>query len=73
MGIDDGINGMFFLSVGTILMSGLTLIIRYCYKSKCKEVNLCCLSIKRDVDIEKEEDLQLNNLDSPQMQNINRN
>lgn len=33
--------------------------IRLCYKSKCKEVNFCCLKIVRDV--EGEEEIDANN------------
>jgi hypothetical protein len=38
-------------SVCGILLVG----IRLCYKSKCKEVNLCCLKIIRDVETEEKE------------------
>ena len=30
-----------------------------CYRSKCKEIGFCCISIKRDVDIEEKEDLEI--------------
>ena len=30
-----------------------------CYRSKCKEIGVCCLSIKRDVEIEEKEDLEM--------------
>jgi hypothetical protein len=29
-----------------------------CYKSKCKEVNFCCIKIVRDVEGEEELDIQ---------------
>lgn len=35
----------------------LGLLVRYAYKSKCSEVNLCCIRIKRDIDAEAKEDL----------------
>jgi hypothetical protein len=35
----------------------LGLIVRYAYKSKCKEFEVCCIKIKRDIDAEKEEDI----------------
>lgn len=38
--------------IGCILAGGKLL-----YKSKCKEVNFCCLKISRDVEIELKEDL----------------
>ena len=30
-----------------------------CYRSKCKEIGVCCVSIKRDVEIEEKEDLEM--------------
>ena len=59
MAIDEGVNGMFYLSIATLLCSSLTLLIRFCYKSKCSEFKCLCIKIKRDVNIEKEEDLKL--------------
>jgi hypothetical protein len=35
----------------------LGLIVRYAYKSKCKEFEICCIKIKRDIEAEKEEDI----------------
>ena len=29
------------------------------YRSKCKEVSFCCISIKRDVEVEEKEDLEM--------------
>lgn len=57
MPLDDGVNAMFYLSMSTILCTALTLSIRFCYKSKCSEVECCCVKIKRDVQVELEEDL----------------
>lgn len=47
-------------------VSGFLLVtLKFCYKSKCKTVDMCCLKIVRDVDIEKEEmQLASNNLES---------
>jgi hypothetical protein len=44
-------------------------IARICYKSKCKTVDMCCLKIVRDVEIEKEEDMT-NNLDSSSKEKV---
>lgn len=35
--------------------------VRLCYKSKCKEVNFCCLKIVRDVEGEEKIDANYNN------------
>ena len=58
MAIDDGVNGIFYLSLITLLCTSISLSIRYCYKSKCSEFSCCCMKLKRDVDIEKQEDFQ---------------
>ena len=33
-------------------------IMNICYKSKCKEVDICCIKVVRDIQIEEELDLQ---------------
>ena len=38
--------------MGTMVCAFMGLITRYCYKSKCKEISVCCLHIKRDVEEE---------------------
>jgi hypothetical protein len=30
-----------------------------CYRSKCKEIGFCCITIKRDVEIEEKEDIEM--------------
>lgn len=51
-----------FLITSTIgLLLGIS---RVCYKSKCKSVDFCCLKIIRDVEIEKQEDIELGNEES---------
>ena len=56
--ITSGIDSYFYLSALTILMGGIGLIVRYSYKSKCSEVELCCLKIKRNIEVEEHEDLE---------------
>ena len=54
----EGVNGIFYISIATLLCTGISLSIKYCYKSKCKQVELCnCIKIIRDVDVEQNEDL----------------
>ena len=67
--ITNNIDGLFFLSVGTMVIGFLHFSIRYCYKSKCKEVNLCCLNIKRDVKTEENEDLNVKSSPSTNLSN----
>ena len=48
--ITQGIDGFFFLSLTTLICGGLTLLIRFAYKSKCKSVEFCCIKIDRDIE-----------------------
>jgi hypothetical protein len=57
--LTQGIDSYFYLSVLTLLCGGLTLLIRFAYKSKCKSVEICCLKIDRDIETELKEDLQI--------------
>jgi hypothetical protein len=57
--ITQGIDSYFYLSVLTLLCGGLTLLIKFAYKSKCKSVEICCLKIDRDIETELKEDLQI--------------
>jgi hypothetical protein len=41
---------------GGFAMVGL--IVRYSYKSKCKNISCCCLRIERDIEDELKEDLE---------------
>ena len=50
------IYGSFFTT--SVLTAGLA-VFTLCYRSKCKEVSFCCISIKRDVEIEEKEDLEM--------------
>jgi hypothetical protein len=59
MALDDGVNGIFYISILTLLCSSLALSIKYCYKSKCKTCECCGFKITRDVDVEKQEDLSI--------------
>ena len=50
---------VFYTFAISSLIGILTLSIRYCFKSKCKEIDLCgCVHIKRDTDNETKEDLE---------------
>lgn len=53
-------NGIFFLSLSTLICGGVGLAIKACYKIKCAEVDCCCglLKVKRDIDEETKIDLE---------------
>jgi hypothetical protein len=52
-----GIDGVFFLSLATILAGSFGLSVRYCLKSKCEHFAICfgLVKIDRRVDLEVEE------------------
>ena len=52
---------IFFTSLYTSLIGFLIAIGAQCYKSKCKEVKICCIKISRDIQIEEELDRQPQN------------
>ena len=54
--LTGGIDSYFWLSLATIFFGGLALTTRYMYKSKCTEVECCCVKIKRDIETEERED-----------------
>ena len=62
MTLGDDIDSVFFLSLATMAFGFFSLALRYCYKSKCKDIDMCCIKIKRDIETEYKEDL--NNIDS---------
>jgi hypothetical protein len=66
---ENSIDAVFFLSLAGLFCTSMTLLIRYCYKSKCNEVECLCLKIKRDTQTEKEEDFMFNreNNNSPKI------
>jgi len=57
--LDDGINGFFWLSLAGVVFGGIGLATRFCYKSKCEDVQICCIRVKRNIEAEKIEDLKL--------------
>ena len=51
-------NDFFFITIGGAIMAFLGIAVRSCYKSKCKNVKLCCLEIQRDTGTEGEVDME---------------
>lgn len=56
----EGIDGVFFITITTIITGVLGLMIKYCLKSKCENVNICCglIHIIRRVDLESLEEMK---------------
>jgi hypothetical protein len=51
------LTGSFWIAMGTMVFAFFGLIVRYGYKSKCKEVSCCCFHVQRDTEDEIKEDL----------------
>jgi len=66
---ENSFDSIFFLSLAGLMCTSITLLIRYCYKSKCSEFKCLCFKIKRDIQTEKEEDFMFNreNSNSPKI------
>jgi len=60
-------NGTFFITIATLLTGSLALCVKYCLKSKCDRVEICCglVRIHREVELENEvaTDAGVNGLD----------
>ena len=54
--LTGGIDSYFYLTLATIFFGGVVLITRYAYKSKCSRVELCCIKIERNIEVEERED-----------------
>jgi hypothetical protein len=56
----DTYDGIFFLSLASLLVGVCGLSIKYCLKSKCEHFALCCglISIDRRVDLEVQEEMK---------------
>lgn len=53
-------DGVFFISLATIIIGAFGLSVKYCLKSKCEHFNLCCglIKIDRRVDLETQEEIR---------------
>lgn len=49
---DASFNSVFFLSLAGIVFGSVHLCLRYMFRSKCDNVEICCFKIHRNVDIE---------------------
>ena len=54
--LTGGIDSYFWLSLATLFFGGLALTTRYMYKSKCSRVEVCCIKIERNIEVEERED-----------------
>jgi len=55
-------DGVFFLSVASLFFGSVSLMVRYCLKSKCDDINLCgFIKVHRDISAEIKEFEIINN------------
>ena len=53
-------DAVFFLTIGSLVFGCFGLVIRYCLKSKCDNINLCfgLITVHRNVELEAEEEMK---------------
>jgi len=56
----DTFDAVFWITISTLVCGSFGLVVRYCLKSKCDNINLCCglINIHRDVKAELEQELK---------------
>jgi len=62
---------IFYTLLITTTIGLILSIAKLCYKSKCREVNVCCIKIIRDVEGEEKIDEQVREPSSPRAENNN--
>jgi hypothetical protein len=47
-------DAVFWITISTLICGSFSLVVRYCLKSKCDNINICCglISVHRDVKAE---------------------
>lgn len=60
MGDFNNLDGVFFISLATIIVGAFGLSVKYCLKSKCEHLDFCYgfLKIDRRVDLEVQEEIR---------------
>ena len=51
----DKLDSVFWLTLGGLFFAFLGVVLKYCFKSKCRKVLCCCFYIERDIEAEIEE------------------
>jgi hypothetical protein len=56
----DTFDAVFFISLATIVVGAFGVAVKYCLKSKCEHLSLCCglINIDRRVDLEVQEEMR---------------
>jgi hypothetical protein len=53
-------DAVFWITISTLVCGSFGLVVRYCLKSKCNNINICCglINVHRDVKLEVEQELK---------------
>lgn len=53
-------DGIFWMSLATLISGSVAFGIRYCLKMKCEQIKCCCgcISIKRNIELEVKEEME---------------
>jgi len=53
-------DAVFWITISSLICGSFGLVVRYCLKSKCDNINICCglINIHRDVKLEVEQELK---------------
>jgi hypothetical protein len=53
-------DAVFFVTISTLLFTCFGLVIKYCLRSKCDNIELCCglIKVHRNVELEVEEEMK---------------
>jgi hypothetical protein len=56
----DTFDAVFWITISTLVCGSFGLVVRYCLKSKCDNINICCglVNVHRDVKLEAEEEMK---------------
>ena len=52
-------NSVFWLSISTMILTSFSVLLKYCLKSKCDKIDLCCGLIKVHRSVELENDIEI--------------
>ena len=70
--MDEQIFGsIFWLSISTMILTSFGVLLKYCLKSKCDKIDLCCGLIKVHRDTKVEEEIELRQPSTPENNNNN--
>jgi hypothetical protein len=56
----DTFDAVFWITISTLVCGSFGLVVRYCLKSKCDNISICCglINVHRDVKAELEEEIK---------------